>query len=239
MNKRVIVTGSNGLIGSTVVMHLVESGYDVFTVDVFGDVDLRLDLSCDHEVFYDILRDSDPAYALINCYAYNDHVRSGDSRTSILDQDVSHFANVMKTNVTSLFGVCSAYARRNIDAGCGGRIVNFGASTGIVTARTDMYDGSHKDIAYSTSKAAVIHMTKILATHLVHLNPNFRVNCISPGGVKASQPEEFQKLYGTHTPAGRMCETEELLPVIDMLLDERNTYMLGANIVVDGGWTVQ
>ncbi len=97
-----------------------------------------------------------------------------------------------------------------------------------------MYGGAHKHVGYSTSKAAVIHLTKILA---VHFAPGITVNCISPGGIEHDQSTEFKALYGSHTPAGRMGMLRELEPVITMLLDPNNRYMTGANIVIDGGWT--
>lgn len=233
LKRKVIITGAKGLIGSALTNYLSSINWEVIDIDI-DDFDLSLpkqaELMC--QSYFDVPN-------LINCFAFNDHVKSFDNKTrhTVLDIDSANFADIMNLNVTSLFNVCRNYA--SVRLGRGGNIINFGASTGIVTARTDMYNGNHKNIAYSVSKAAVIHMTKILATHLLSLDKNFRVNCISPGGIEADQGEEFQVVYGSHTPKGRMLHVEELFPVVDMLLDDRNVYMQGANIVVDGGWTIQ
>ena len=70
-----------------------------------------------------------------------------------------------------------------------------------------MYEGSHKDIGYGVSKAAVINLSKYLA---VHLAPNIRVNCVIPGGVEHKQEKKFVREYSKHTPLNRMMRKDEL-----------------------------
>ena len=190
----VAILGCDCLIGSYLTRELSRC----FTVDGYDKIHGH-DLT-DENIVRDIFRRK--RYdAIVNCFAWNDHVSSDDtSRRTILDQSIDTFADCMNVNVTSLFMVCREYARSLIGERGIYRIVNFGASTGIVSARTDMYDGSHKSCAYSTSKAAVIHMTRILATHLLDVNRGIRVNCISPGGVEYEQPHDFKKKYGLNTP---------------------------------------
>ena len=131
----------------------------------------------------------------------------------------------------SLFSVCREFARNNKS----GSIINFSASTGIVSARPDLYNGAHKHTAYSVSKAGVINLTKFLSTHLA---PNFRVNCVAPGGVEHNQDEEFKKEYSKLTPLGRMMKKEELNGIIEFLCSNKSSYVTGSTIVLDGGWTV-
>lgn len=223
MIETIIITGASGFIGKHLT-NVLKEDYYVYTVDL-----PLVDLTNETQVslFFEQYR----ADHLINLFAFNDHVTPGEKRGTLFDLSLQSFRDCMDVNVTALFHVCREYARNNSH----GNIINFGASTGIVSARTDMYDGAHKHVGYSVSKAAVIHLTKILASHLA---PDIRVNCISPGGIEHDQPESFKELYGSHTPASRMCKLHELEPAIKMLLDKKNTYMTGANIVVDGGWTI-
>ncbi len=223
MPETIIITGADGFIGKHLVS-VLRKEYIVYTVDLpYVNLTDELCVSLYFEQY--------KADHLINLFAFNDHVAPGEKRGTLFDLSLQSFKDCMNVNVTALFHVCREYARNNPQ----GNIINFGASTGIVSARTDMYGGAHKHVGYSVSKAAVIHLTKILASHLA---PNIRVNCVSPGGIEHNQPEDFKDLYGSHTPAGRMCKLQELEPVIKMLLDRKNTYMTGANIVVDGGWTI-
>ena len=113
-------------------------------------------------------------------------------------------------------------------------MVNFAATTGIVSARPDLYDGAHKDIGYSISKAGVINLTKYLATHLA---PEIRVNCISPGGIEHDQDELFKEKYSKLTPMRRMMKKNELNDLIEYLCSDKSSYVTGANFIVDGGWT--
>jgi NAD(P)-dependent dehydrogenase (short-subunit alcohol dehydrogenase family) len=222
MKERVIITGSEGLIGRYIKSALADE-YAVICFDVALGHDL-----CDEECVKDVFKQK--AEHLINLFAFNDHVTSGELRGTLFDLPLQSFRDCMEVNLTALFSVCREFARNNLS----GNIINFGATTGIVSARNDMYSGAHKHVGYSISKAGVIHLTRILA---VHLAPKFRVNCISPGGIAANQSDEFKVLYGSHTPMKRMAELSDLETPIRMLLDPKNCYMTGANIIVDGGWT--
>lgn len=220
---RIIVTGSEGLIGKELVKHL-EKRHEILKLDLVLGNDLT------DENFVRSWFKENKAEGLVNCFAFNDHVTKGQKRGTLFDISLESFSKFLEVNLTSLFSVCREYARNNKK----GSIVNFSASTGIVSARPDLYNGSHKHIAYSVSKAGVINMTKFLATHLA---PNFRVNCVAPGGMLFDQDQEFVKKYSKLTPLGRMMNKHELNGIIEYLCSEDSSYVTGATFVIDGGWT--
>ena len=80
----------------------------------------------------------------------------------------------------------------------------------------------------------MIQLTKHLSTHLA---PNIRVNCVSPGGVKFQQDDEFIKRYSEHTPMKRMMNVDQLHGLLNSLCSKESSYMTGENVKVDGGWT--
>jgi NAD(P)-dependent dehydrogenase (short-subunit alcohol dehydrogenase family) len=221
---KIIVTGSEGLLGKEIVKHL-EKNHDVMKLDLLLGHDLT------NEFFVKKWFQENPATCLVNCFALNDHVEKGMKRPTLFDITLKSFSDFMHVNLTSLFSVCREFARNNKV----GSIVNFSASTGIVSARPDLYDGGHKHIAYSISKAGVDNMTKFLATHLA---PTIRVNCVAPGGVESNQDEEFIKKYSKHTPLNRMMKKDELNGIIEFLCGSQSSYVTGATFVIDGGWTV-
>ena len=220
---KIIVTGSEGLLGKEISQYL-EKKNEVIKVD------LQLGHELTNEEFVKEFFKENKSDCLVNCFAFNDHVKKGEKRGTIFDLTLESFNEFLEVNLTALFSVCRQYAQNNEM----GSIVNFSATTGIVSARPDIYDGSHKHPAYSISKAGVINLTKFLATHLA---PNIRVNCIAPGGVRFDQDEEFIQKYSKLTPMNRMMEKNELNELVEFLCSSGSSYMTGSTIVVDGGWT--
>ena len=116
-------------------------------------------------------------------------------------------------------------------------IVNVSSTYGIVSANKSIYgdSGINSPVAYATSKAALINLTRYMATHLV--DDGIRVNCLSPGGVFNNQEEDFLKNYCEKTPLKRMANAQDYQGAILYLISNASAYMTGANLVVDGGWT--
>ena len=221
---KIIITGSEGLLGKEISQHL-EQNHDVIKLDLLLGHDLT------DENFVREWFSKNTADCLVNCFALNDHVEAGKTRGTLFDISLESFRKFFDVNLTTLFSVCREFARNNKD----GSIVNFSATTGIVSARPDLYNGGHKHPAYSISKAGVINLTKFLATHLA---PQIRVNCIAPGGVEFDQDEEFKKVYSSLTPMKRMMKKNELNKLVELLCSTDSSYMTGSTIIVDGGWTI-
>ena len=220
---KIIITGSEGLLGSEISQYLGQKNEVI-------KLDLRLGHDLNDEKFVRKWFAENKAECLINCFALNDHVEKGKSRGTLFDISLDSFSKFLDVNLTSLFSVCREFARNNHD----GSIVNFSATTGIVSARPDLYNGGHKHPGYSISKAGVINLTKFLATHLA---PKIRVNCIAPGGVEFDQDQHFKDKYSALTPMKRMMMKNELNKLVEFLCTSDSSYMTGSTIVVDGGWT--
>jgi len=220
---KIIITGSEGLIGKELTKYLAKKNKIV-----------RLDLVLGHDLgdekFVKKWFKKNKGDALINCFAFNDHVQKNRVKQTLYNLPLESFTNIMNVNLTYLFSVCREFARNNKK----GSIVNFSATTGLVSARPDLYNGSHKNIAYSISKAGVVNLTKYLATHLA---PNIRVNCVAPGGIEFKQNSEFIQKYSKLTPLKRMMKKNELNYAIEFLISDNSSYMTGSTLVIDGGWT--
>lgn len=221
--QKIIITGSEGLVGKELSKYLAKNN-EILKLDLLLGHDLT------DEKFVQAWFKKNKADALVNCFAMNDHVGPGEKRGTLFDISLESFSKYLEVNLTTLFSVCREYARNNKI----GSIVNFSATTGIVSARPDIYGGKHKHIAYSVSKSGVINMTKFLATHLA---PNIRVNCVSPGGIEFDQDEKFKKVYASLTPMKRMMKKHELDEIIAYLCSKNSSYVTGANFIIDGGWT--
>ena len=89
--------------------------------------------------------------------------------------------------------------------------------------------------AYTISKFGLMGLTKYIASYFKEYN--VLCNSISPHGIENNQSLEFQDNFTKRSPLGRLSEPEEVVAAFNFLLDESNTYVNGANIPVDGGWT--
>jgi NAD(P)-dependent dehydrogenase (short-subunit alcohol dehydrogenase family) len=145
------------------------------------------------------------------------------------------WGDVIDVNLNGLFLCCQHVGRRMIEGG-GGSIINIASMSGVIVNKPQ------PQVSYNTSKAAVIHLTKSLAaewsTHGV------RVNSISPGYMNTPmarpyfEDEKYGGLWMEMTPMGRPGEPEELAPLAVFLASEASSFVTGANIVIDGGYSV-
>ena len=88
---------------------------------------------------------------------------------------------------------------------------------------------------YAASKSGLLNLTRYLATYWA--KAGVRVNAVTFAGVFNNQDARFLEGYEALMPLGRMARAEEYIGPIVFLTSEAASYMTGANLVVDGGWT--
>ena len=122
----------------------------------------------------------------------------------------------------------------------GGTIVQTASIYGFLAPDQRIYEGSkylghqiNSPAVYAASKAAVIGLTKYLASYWG--NKRIRVNAISPGGVESGQNKQFNENYSSRVPMGRMAELNEIEAALLFLVSDSSSYITGQNLVVDGG----
>lgn len=152
---------------------------------------------------------------------------------SILDEpDNSKWDNVMKVNIDGVYNCAKAVGRHFRERGQGNLIMTGSMSGRIVNVPDTM-------AAYCTSKAAVVHFAKSLALEWAGFA---RVNSVSPGYVKGdmTKAKEAEGLenWGPISPLGRMCDPRELVGAYLYLASDASTFTTGADLIVDGGYSV-
>lgn len=136
--------------------------------------------------------------------------------------------------VAQVFGAEMAKARR-------GSIINIGSLYAGVAPDPRFYDHIRSDPpflkppAYGASKAAVVNLTRYLAT--AWGGTGVRVNTLSPGGVLGAQDEQFKRKFCDRVPLGRMALHEDLIGPLQFLASDASAYVTGAELRVDGGFT--
>lgn len=119
-----------------------------------------------------------------------------------------------------------------------GNIVNMASIYGVISPRFEVYDGMPMTmpVEYAAIKSGIIHLTKYLAKYFK--GNHIRVNCISPGGILAGQPDEFLSRYNSFALSKGMLDSSDITGTLLFLLSDHSTYINGQNIIVDDGWTL-
>lgn len=251
-----LVTGGAGILGQVFCRALIEAGARVAVVDLLADAavsaagelgDAAAGFGCDV---------SDPA----SVGAAVDAVMARFGRIDVLVNNAATktahvpaffepfetysletWREVMSVNIDGMFLMAQAVGREMLKAGSG-RIIQTASIYGLVGPDARIYDGSHylggpinTPAVYSASKAAVVGLTKWLATHWA--DKGIRVNCLVPGGVSSGQNGVFDQKYSARTPMGRMARAEEMAPPLLFLASDASSYVTGQVLAVDGGWT--
>lgn len=148
---------------------------------------------------------------------------------------------VIDVNVTGVFLCCQVIGGRLAAAGRGS-VINVASIYGLVSPDQRIYeyrrragDAFFKPAAYSASKSALLNLTRYLATYWAPRQ--VRVNTVSFAGVFNAQDDAFLEEYTRRVPLGRMAREDEYNGAIVFLASDASSYMTGANLVLDGGYT--
>ncbi len=219
LDKTVVITGGASGIGAATADKCRLEGARVVVLDRN-----EADVSDAVQVESFFSRLAGPIHALVNSAGIA-------VRKTVLEQDVGSWDRVMAVNVKGSF-LCSKYALPKLQA-TGGSIVHLSSVVGITGVRNRS--------AYSTSKGAIVALTRNMALDFAPYN--VRVNCVCPGFTRTqltaallSDPEKEAKLLALH-PLGRLGEASDIANAIAFLISDEASWITGQAIAVDGGFT--
>lgn len=242
VGKVAIVTGASSGLGRTIAQVFARQGASIVVCDI-DDADgertvadikvsqgkaifVHADVSLPFEV-QDLIKASITAFGRIDIIVNNAGI--GQVPTSIEDQDDSLWDKIQAVNVRSVL-LTTKYAVPEMKRIGGGGIINIGAMSAVRSR-----PGHH---AYTSSKAAVIALTKSLALELA--THNIRVNCINPVAtdtpmLRAHVNEESLRAVIRTIPMGRLAQPEDTAFAALYLACDESSMVTGQIINVDGG----
>lgn len=240
--RKVLVTGGASGIGETTAKLLVELGAQVVIADLdrdklgpalkrtgatahtAGDV---ADTAQAEQIV------SEAAAALGGLDLVLNSAGIGDDLVPVHEQDPGRWQRVVDVNLRGTYLICRAAGRLMLEHRRGA-IVNVSSIVGL-----DAFPGRS---AYGVAKAGVIHLTKTLACEW---GPSgVRVNCIAPAYTRTPMVEDLLQrkifdptLIEKRTPLGRLASPLEMAHASAFLLSDWASYITGAIVPVDGGWS--
>ncbi len=149
--------------------------------------------------------------------------------------DLADWQRIMDLNLTSAFVWSKVVGGAMLDRGWG-RVVNVASISGMIATR------GIRGRTYEASKAALIQFTRVLAADWAP--QGVTVNAIAPGGFLTDpnrrwfgERPELRETFESMIPMGRLGEPDELAPLAVYLASDASSYMTGATLVIDGGYT--
>jgi 2-deoxy-D-gluconate 3-dehydrogenase len=256
-----VVTGGAGLLGTEFCCTLAEAGACVGVVDLNEGTAYALadqlsaqgrsviGIGCDvanpdstQAMVNAALKAFGRLDILVNCAALDpkfDPQHGEEHTNSFEDYPLEAWNQAVSVNLTGMFLCCQAAVRPMLAQGKGS-IINICSTYGLVGPDQRIYQRPgeaprYKPVFYSVTKAGVLGLTRYLATY--YAGTEIRANALTPGGIYNDHDETFLRAYSARTVMGRMARRDEMNGALLFLASDASSYMTGANLVVDGGWT--
>ncbi|MFB6265741.1 MAG: SDR family NAD(P)-dependent oxidoreductase [Candidatus Nanohaloarchaea archaeon] len=236
--RSIVVTGGSSGIGKAIAERFVEEGSEV----VIGDIDaesgqevaddigatfVECDVS-DYAQIEELVETAVEEHGKLDCIVNNAGIGAVEG---IEDMSLEDYHSIISVDLDGVVYGCKAAAPHLKETqGC---IINIASIYGLV--------GDVGATAYNAAKGGVVNLTRSVADDLAKYE--IRVNSICPGFVEtpmtedALEEEDFRSHVMNQTPLGRVAQPEEIAGVAVFLASDDASYITGANIPVDGGWT--
>lgn len=253
-NRTVLLTGAAGLLGKQYADGLSQAGANVILSDVnysecrkmenelrrkykCSPLAVKVDISNEKSIT-SLIRTALKQFSSIDVLINNAVFPETKKERSIPFEKfpLSVWNQIISVNLNGMF-LCTREVGKIMKKQKHGSIINISSIYGMIAADQRIYgqSGLNSTVAYAVTKSAVLNFTRYLASYWNRTG--IRVNSLTLGGVESGQDSEFIRNYSYKTMIGRMAHKDEYVGAVLFLASDASSYMTGANVVVDGGWT--
>lgn len=259
-----VVTGGLGRLGRGYVRTLAQAGASVVAVDIAGSPAAiealakqghhvraaTLDVT-DRQAVLDTMARlaadvGTPTILVNNAGPGSSPVGAGAENGRFEDYPEQAWDIMIDAHLKGSLFMAQAFVREFRAGGArAGSIINVSSTYGVVSPDQSIYEYRRREgavyfkpVGYSVAKSGVLNFTRWLAEYGGPLG--IRANTLVPGGVReADHHPEFVTEYERRTPLGRMASEDDYNGAVLFLASRASSYMTGATLVVDGGWTAR
>ena len=240
--KKIVVTAAGQGIGKATAIAFHNEGAHVIATDLnektladlnkeYPNIKIKTLDSTDNKAILDFVKTLDEVNVLFNAVGYVHH-------GTILDCEEKDWDFSFDVNIKSMYFMCRAILPLMVKQN-GGSIIN-------VSSIASSLKGLPNRFVYGASKAAIIGLTKSIASDFV--KQNIRCNSIAPGTVfspswqdrvnQSPDPVQAKKDFIARQPMGRLGTAEEIASMAIYLAGDESTFTTGNTFSVDGGMTI-
>ena len=235
-NKKVIITGATGGIGSSLVKKFIDSGSLVLATGTKEDklsnlksefnniLTEKFNLS-DHKNVEMFIENASNKLGGLDILINNAGITLDNISIRLTEEN---WKKVLDINLTSTFLMCK-FAIKKMLKNKSGKIINITSIVG--------HTGNLGQANYSASKAGIVAFSKSLA--IEYAKKNININCVSPGFIKTEMTDkindEFKKMLISKIPSGDLGTGEDVSNCVAFLASDMANYISGETIHVNGG----
>lgn len=233
--KGALITGGASGLGLAIAKEFITCGANVVISDVNSEVEKIGEQIGAIGIYTDVTKEADLEKAVNTVVEHFGTIDIavasagvGGKNNDLMEETLENWNLVNSIDYTGVMLTDKYAIKQMLAQGKGGNVINIASMFGLV--------GLGSNIAYSGSKAGVVNLTRAIGTH--YASERIRVNAICPGVIKTPLiTEEYRDKYKNMHPANRLGEAEEVAKLAAFLCADECTFINGAAISVDGGFT--
>ena len=251
-NQTAFIVGGKGLLGLEITKAISSHGAKTIILDVNEQQGTDLDniifqkfdcssLNNIETALNDVIDEFGCPDIFINC----SYPRTEDwAKGSFKDIELNTLKDNIEIHLDSYAWLARTVAESMVKAGQSGSIIQLGSIYGIVGQDLSVYQGTDmtENMIYAIIKGGISSLTRQMASYYGQYN--IRVNTLCPGGIEghvagksSGQCQVFLDNYSEKVPLKRLGRPDEVATVALFLASQGASYVSGATIIVDGGWT--